>query len=430
MFDGKVSQADADQLRKLVSIVQEARNHQYSGASKVIILGCIDGLWRNLLTTVEFLPTESLSAENIMHQYADVMFQRQQMSVEDAVSLLVQIVSEGFLHFREQFGNVPIEGRFVRGTPQPRGRTDAWRQWSRWPADVFEFEPQGVSVVQPPSGPFVSLKSPYFRDLGDLLREELRISSQNWASYLRGAVVAVVPDFTARISELVVGPSYLRGLVECKQLRPSDLTIKVLLESESGPLARETQELSDSSFHVEVADTPTCGSIVLFVRSNNEPLETRRFDRRWMQQPEGITFEGSALEIEQMLLIGENESVEFRSSLKHPQRIARTAVAFANTDGGTIVVGVDDEHHVIGCDTKGADESVTMIVRNFCDPPVRFKTEKLEYQTKPLLLIRVERSKDVVHSLRENGVFIRASASDRAPTTHELRSLMRERKQI
>ena len=51
-----------------------------------------------------------------------------------------------------------------------------------------------------------------------------------------------------------------------------------------------------------------------------------------------------------MILTGESETLEFKEKLDKgkPERLAKTAVAFANTKGGTIVFGIDDDHHVSG----------------------------------------------------------------------------------
>ena len=76
--------------------------------------------------------------------------------------------------------------------------------------------------------------------------------------------------------------------------------------------------------------------------------------------------ETSEQEIEQMLLLGESETLDFREKLDkgQPLRLAKTAVAFANTRGGIIVLGIDDDHRVVGCETKGLADTVTNILRS------------------------------------------------------------------
>jgi len=52
--------------------------------------------------------------------------------------------------------------------------------------------------------------------------------------------------------------------------------------------------------------------------------------------------------ITEMLEQGESETVEFKSRLPEPKLVARIIVAFANTRGGTLLVGVNDSGEPIG----------------------------------------------------------------------------------
>ena len=53
-------------------------------------------------------------------------------------------------------------------------------------------------------------------------------------------------------------------------------------------------------------------------------------------------------ELRTLLAAGESERVEFKLTLTHPHKIARTLVAFANTAGGTVLVGVLDNGRPVG----------------------------------------------------------------------------------
>ena len=59
-------------------------------------------------------------------------------------------------------------------------------------------------------------------------------------------------------------------------------------------------------------------------------------------------------EIKRLIFGGENEHVEFKRKINHPEKVIREVVAFANTGGGHLFVGVDDDKSIVGC--KFADE--------------------------------------------------------------------------
>ena len=84
------------------------------------------------------------------------------------------------------------------------------------------------------------------------------------------------------------------------------------------------------------------------------------------------------------------------------------------------MVGTDDDHHVVGCQSMGLADTVTNILHSHCDPPPSITIEAVPYQDKELFLIRVAQSHDAVHAVKELGPFIRANATKRAPTSREL----------
>lgn len=58
--------------------------------------------------------------------------------------------------------------------------------------------------------------------------------------------------------------------------------------------------------------------------------------------------------IKQLVRQGENEQIEFKKKINHPDKVIRELVAFANTNGGTLLVGVDDNGDISGL--KHAEE--------------------------------------------------------------------------
>jgi len=54
--------------------------------------------------------------------------------------------------------------------------------------------------------------------------------------------------------------------------------------------------------------------------------------------------------IEELLSRGEGKTLEFKRDLSSPKGLIKTLVAFSNTAGGKIIVGIDDSKKVIGVD--------------------------------------------------------------------------------
>lgn len=78
-------------------------------------------------------------------------------------------------------------------------------------------------------------------------------------------------------------------------------------------------------------------------------------------------------EIKRLVFGGENDQVEFKRKINHPEKVIREIVAFANTKGGHLFVGVDDDRKILGC--KYADEEDYILqkaIRDLCRPAIRF----------------------------------------------------------
>ncbi|HRN64664.1 MAG TPA: ATP-binding protein, partial [Alicycliphilus sp.] len=59
-----------------------------------------------------------------------------------------------------------------------------------------------------------------------------------------------------------------------------------------------------------------------------------------------------------LLLQPEGKTLEFKRDLSSPQNLLKTLVAFANSAGGRLVIGVDDARRVVGVSVDGVIASI------------------------------------------------------------------------
>jgi ATP-dependent DNA helicase RecG len=108
----------------------------------------------------------------------------------------------------------------------------------------------------------------------------------------------------------------------------------------------------------------------------------------------------------------------------NPEGLAETLVAFANSDGGTIVLGFAENGRVASRVTPEEIESALRQAAAGTKPPVRAALEPSGTASAdgPALMIRVPRSVDL-HSVEDGRVFVRVGAENRALTGDEIRNL-------
>ncbi|MCC6835531.1 MAG: ATP-binding protein, partial [Cytophagales bacterium] len=63
--------------------------------------------------------------------------------------------------------------------------------------------------------------------------------------------------------------------------------------------------------------------------------------------------------IKKLALEGEGLHLEFKRKAAHPEKIVRELIAFANTAGGTLLIGVDDDGSIPG--VKYPDEEIHVV---------------------------------------------------------------------
>ena len=138
----------------------------------------------------------------------------------------------------------------------------------------------------------------------------------------------------------------------------------------------------------------------------------------------------SLTELTEKIYLGEDSTIEFKRELPHRESLADEIAAFANTSGGVILIGVDDDSEIVGMDRQDLDRTertVVEICRDNIDPMVHILTKKLRIDDKNLLRIEVPRSPFVHKS--SNGYFIRQGSSKREMTTEQLGRLLQSRSQ-
>jgi predicted HTH transcriptional regulator len=99
---------------------------------------------------------------------------------------------------------------------------------------------------------------------------------------------------------------------------------------------------------------------------------------------------------------GENLQCEFKRHFTTPEKIAREMIAFANTKGGYIIFGVDDNKTVVGVDSeKSESEMIKDAAENYCEPPLNYSIDFIELYGKELVVASIPESDNKPHRLQD-----------------------------
>ena len=116
--------------------------------------------------------------------------------------------------------------------------------------------------------------------------------------------------------------------------------------------------------------------------------------------------------IDELITRKEDQTFDRKSARKDPKGLSNHFVAFANADGGTLVIGIEDDGVITGIDDySGNVNEILRIPFDYCRPSVRVETEIAECidqkgRTNHLLVITIPQSTEL-HANQQDDVYYR-----------------------
>ena len=97
---------------------------------------------------------------------------------------------------------------------------------------------------------------------------------------------------------------------------------------------------------------------------------------------------------------GEGRTLEFKMQITHVSKIAKTICAFANTKGGTIVVGITDDGEMVGVIDPEKTKAKLQQAALMCESPMMVHFDELEIEPHVAVIAAyVPRSPDAPHHI-------------------------------
>ena len=94
---------------------------------------------------------------------------------------------------------------------------------------------------------------------------------------------------------------------------------------------------------------------------------------------------------------GEHQQLDFKFEIADSRKIARTLVAFANTDGGKLLIGVKDNGIIAGVRSEEEYYMAEAAAQLYSKPEVKFSVKEHEVEGKYVVEILVPKSRHKPH---------------------------------
>jgi len=161
-------------------------------------------------------------------------------------------------------------------------------------------------------------------------------------------------------------------------------------------------------------------------RSNqrHEPSTERSFQEYFLSTPAPQT---SRTELLRLIRGGEDTFLELKVKLSNSEKIAQEIVALANTGGGVIVFGVNDQLRIEGVENpEGVQDELVRICREGIEPALMPFIDRIAFDNGRRIVALDVDGKRRPYRTRDGRFYLRIGAEKREATREELSALMNE----
>jgi ATP-dependent DNA helicase RecG len=156
----------------------------------------------------------------------------------------------------------------------------------------------------------------------------------------------------------------------------------------------------------------------------HEPVTERSFQEYLMTTPAPQT---SRTELVRLIRGGEDTFLELKVKLSNPERIAQEIVALANTGGGVIVFGVNDQMRVEGVsEPEEVQNELVRLCREDIEPPLVPLIDRVAFDNGRRVVALEVNGKRPPYRTRDGRFYLRIGSEKREATREELSALLDE----
>ncbi|MFN7471918.1 MAG: helix-turn-helix domain-containing protein, partial [Roseiflexaceae bacterium] len=124
------------------------------------------------------------------------------------------------------------------------------------------------------------------------------------------------------------------------------------------------------------------------------------------------------MDVTTLLRYNEGKTFEFKRDVSSPSKIINTIVAFANTAGGTILVGIDESREICGIDDPlSTEERLANLITDSIEPLIIPNIHVLNVRDRAVIAIEIALSSLRPHYLKKTGMqqgtYVRVGSTNR-----------------
>jgi Predicted transcriptional regulator containing an HTH domain and an uncharacterized domain shared with the mammalian protein Schlafen len=135
------------------------------------------------------------------------------------------------------------------------------------------------------------------------------------------------------------------------------------------------------------------------------------------------------MELKEILQLGEDSKTQLKETFNSPDSMAAEIGAFANSEGGRIIVGVSDNNDIKGLtgdDIKRLNQMVSNVCSQKIDPAISVVTENIRYENKIIMVINVPMGSNKFYLSNGSDIWVKVGVDKRRGKREEMKRLLQE----
>lgn len=388
-----------------IKSITNLRRGSYKCAIVTSVYSKKDEICKNVFTKI----TLSNEADFISTKfdYSSCILSKICITIDDFLDVLSNLATNKTFKV-SNLPEVEGNGNFNRFFHMPYLPSNSDYSKAEWPSNLYQFEMDQDSKGYLESGPLVSPQYPHFPNRDGAFKFFTGMDINNFT----GTILIFLPNYQVKIDKLTISSGFIY----------LDITNNIPQEELIGKLYYQKES------HIEVTDFSIDGDFkkigidfvpeflsLYSLKKSGDVLDFRELHLKYPgKHSEDVVIEIKEDDIKEIIKQGENQSVEFKSQWgRNNGEFIESVTSFANTNGGIILLGVDDKANITGFNHDKIEDIIVSSIRSHCDPFVESKIEKMIIDGKPITIVQIDEGNNKPYIMRDKGVYVRRGATDR-----------------
>lgn len=287
-----------------------------------------------------------------------------------------------------------------------------------WPIRVYYYGNDTNTSFHTRREFLVKPNCPSFPNLNDARNSFLDIEHEYHDNHISGLKI-ILPDYRARIKTIEISEKNISVEIESREIKQEQLILKLNARRDKEYFSPDDIKIDKNKTLIKIPFESKTTYLFLVDKDNEEILDYIEYGNYMTERHRGITIKTSRELIEGLIIKGENKNIELKRQMS--DEFLESVVAFANTDGGKIILGVDNAKNIVGIhdDFTTLEKRIRGTIRGMVQPQIEINVESIEVQQSPIVIVTIPEGKNKPY-LVDGKAYIRNNEDDVAMGRSEL----------